>query len=323
MNFPQKISKFLKRLLTSRSGILKGFHKLRNIFDHLDLNSVLNHKKRIPKKMKTRFSSLRNNRSLGLSISALCCSLGTMTLAQTNASMSTSISETTHLGQQAFSIRQSGTATTSGGNTVFGFDELFSVDPGALDNSGWVLQQVIVRLRLDALNQELIITNNGTADFISSDTKTAALSYNWNTFSLPTRTFDPVKESSIGTGNFPIPVLAMPNGVVIAADGGTYNLSPENPVQSTLIENNVSNGGATGYSDYDGVGGFDWTFFTNPTFASSGFGQDILSTSDSGSYQMFAEVEYIVIPEPGALGLMVIALGTAGTFAFVRMRKKA
>ncbi len=36
---------------------------------------------------------------------------------------------------------------------------------------------------------------------------------------------------------------------------------------------------------------------------------------------MLPEVEYIVIPEPGALGLMLIALGTAGGFAITHVEE--
>jgi len=253
---------------------------------------------------------------------ALGLLVGNSVMGQTNATMNTTIVGTTYGGQEALSIKQYGTGITSGGNKVFTFSELLSVEAPSFNKTGWSLQQVIVRLRLDAYDQSLILTNNGASDFVSSDLNTAVLSYNWATFTITTRTFDPDKESSIASSNFPTPVLALPNGVTIASGGAVYSLSPENPVQTTSIVNNVSRHSTTGYSDYDGTGTFDWTFFTNPTFSSSGSGQNLVSTSDSGSYQMFAEVEYIVIPEPGTMAMMAIALGSAGGLALIRRRKR-
>lgn len=269
-----------------------------------------------------RFLSARTIQFLSLSVATLCCSL-TIALAQTNASMSTSITSTTHEGQEALSIRQFGASATSEGNTTFNFDELFSVDSGSFDNSEWVLQRVIVRLRLDAVNQSLNITNSGESTFTASDTNNLELSYNWVTFTIDTNTFDEKKLKSIEEGQFPRPVLRIPNGTEIAGNGGTFELNPENPVQSTEIEFNVSNSLGGGFSDYDGTGVFNWTFFTNPTFTTSGAGDNLISTSNTGLYGMLPQVEYIVIPEPGALGLMLIALGTAGGFAIARMWKKA
>jgi len=61
------------------------------------------------------------------------------------------------------------------------------------------------------------------------------------------------------------------------------------------------------------------TYTTSATFSGElGFFQGNTPTG-----QFFAEVEYIVIPEPGTIALFAIALGSAGGMAFLRRRKRS
>jgi len=250
--------------------------------------------------------------------------------AQTAATMNTTHEHTTWEGQDAIRFVQSGEEVSSNvGGASFTFDRLLELDaPPGSDSGSWQLVDVKVRFRLQGFDQRITLTNNGGSDLTFNGTTTKyVLDHDWETFSVPTNTFDLAKPGAVDESDFFDTTLEVPNGTVLSSGGGVYDTGvPSGPLNTTNVEFDVYDqslgGQINGFADYQGTGTFDFVMYNNPSFSGSGLGENIISSSNTGFYRMLAEVEYVVIPEAGTLTLVgIVFAGICGSMLVRRQRR--
>ena len=242
------------------------------------------------------------------------------TFGQTSVNMITSVSSTTYNGQQAQSIRQSGTGTSSSATAIsFGFQKLDSVANGAF--AGKELLAVRVTHRYV-----------GNEDVTISVTNTGTETYNFGAndhirvnLSAPTWNWALGQNSLIESfeGRFP-------DLIVEQSDFTKYHgltLSPINP-NETLSETftvGVEKTGEVLYDEFDdfredylGLGAWDFVVRTETAYSTNvtGSNLDVQYNLPGGTY--YTEVEYIVIPELNSLLFMAISGICMGLFYWKR-----
>ncbi len=174
------------------------------------------------------------------------------------------------------------------------------------------------------VNDVLLTATNNTASPITygpsdkaelfprftGDGKTWVLSTNFITAD------DEPGENVISVNDFDFLTVLNLNGITLGAGQSTSTSEDIDLLEERTVHPEY-------WSNYAGTGTRTFRVY-NDIFSGSAIGASGFVTSQSvDSQQWFAEVEYIIIPEPGTIGMMAIALGSAGAFAFLRRRKKA
>ncbi|MCC5850977.1 MAG: PEP-CTERM sorting domain-containing protein [Verrucomicrobia bacterium] len=234
-------------------------------------------------------------------------------MAQNLAPMTTNVSGPVN---GPFTITQSGSGDpTEAGGILFQFDRLDTVDGGTYAN--YDLLAVTVRIFFEVGSYNLTLSNSNQENELTfAPTNNAGLRSDFLEFSLGANTSD--GSSPIASGDFPGQLLqinleneSIPAGSNIQFPG-SFDSRPDEVRQVS----------SAFFDQYEGLGVFDFLFRTEFNFTTNVSGSDF-----SGSFQVtdtsfFTEVEYIVIPEPGTIALMVIAFGGAAGMTLLRRRKR-
>lgn len=228
-------------------------------------------------------------------------------------------------GQDAWSIRQYGTAN-AGSDIQFDFQRLLNaLDTVGLGSQGLGnndLVEVNVTIRFVVNGILLTATNNTTQTITYGENDVAELFPRFTGGSRTWTTTLNTADDEDGLNAISVDDFAFLT--TLSLDGVTLDASEfaSQPDDQDLIQNR------TVHPDYWGVylgDAADKIFrVNNDIFAGSAIGASgFIATQEVQSQSWFAEVEYIVIPEPGTIALMAIALGGAGGMAFLRRRKRS
>jgi hypothetical protein len=260
---------------------------------------------------------MKNNRSnklgrfIGPATLALGLLVGNAVMGQTPVTMTRNATVIDFGGTDAWSIRQY--ATEDAGTDIrFDFQRittaLSTVGLSHLDPNDLVQVNVTIHF---VVNDVLLTATNNTASPITygpsdkaelfprftGDGKTWVLSTNFITAD------DEPGENVISVNDFDFLTVLNLNGITLGAGQSTSTSEDIDLLEERTVHPEY-------WSNYAGSGS---------AIGASGF----VTSQSVDSQQWFAEVEYIIIPEPGTIGMMAIALGSAGAFAFLRRRKKA
>lgn len=257
---------------------------------------------------------------------ALAASVGFISSAsgQIVAPMATNVSGTTFNGDSAFSIVQSGTEVVTGGSGAsFSFDRLADVAGGAYSNLSLVA--VNVTLTMTTSGASLSLSNNGTSDFTGVQGDAGFITFTIPTFALGAITsnipsaFDPSGSTgSIGTSSY------LSNSPVISIDLEGETITPGNSISIadqgfTETQNRAVN--EDWFGGYSGSGSFTFDIRSLFTVSFSGSGSDLTASQSFGNSTFTAEIEYVVIPEPGTIAAGFLGLGLIGFTVVRRIRR--
>lgn len=200
---------------------------------------------------------------------------------------------------------------------TFSFDKAASAAGGAYANSTIDSVRVTIRYTVDDI--ELTVTNTSTDTSFTGGSEDQSSSDNtWQTFNFGAGTAQDLSTPAIASGDYAGTMLTLDlNGVTIEPQSSVS----EGPFDYSHTETRDVNSDL--FNDYSGAGSFASQFDTLFSTSSTVFGSNIESSQSVGGVGFFAEVEYVVVPEPGTLGMMVIALGGAAGMLLLRRRKSA
>jgi len=239
--------------------------------------------------------------------------LGAQAFAQTSVSMTTT---NTDLGGGQYSVKQFGTGNPTD-DIQFTFNRLDSVVGHEIDINDVLAINVTFRFVVDGI--ELTATNNtGSQQTYTSDDVAELFprfSGDDRLWTMDNVTSDTTSAgASIAAADFDFLTELQLDGVTLDP-GQTTNVTDDKDITETRNVHSQWWGG------YDGTGAYNFRvnsdFFAGAAIGSSGFATS-QQVEDSS---WFAEVEYIVIPEPGTLALAAIAFGGMGCLALVRRKR--
>jgi hypothetical protein len=249
-------------------------------------------------------------------------------LAQTSVNMITTARVIDHQGVEAWSIKQSGTGTSSSTTGItFGFQKLGDVMEGHFNQEGMELVAVKVTHRFLAQGAEINITNNNVSLFTFATGDRASITptmdtWIWGLHNLSLRS-DRIYDDDLD--QFVSEFIAQKSSFEFRTDQDLSGIElTAGQTKSYNLDIDIVKSGEV-YADdiyrYEGTGA--WLTQIYNTFETSqritGSNITINTELPQGFYTV--EVEYIVVPEPGSLILMGLA-GVAVLLLYRNMRKR-
>ncbi len=233
--------------------------------------------------------------------------------AQTPVSMTTTVTPTTFEGAAAVSIKQYGTGNSGSENGIrFAFDKVGTVAGGAY--AAWELKQVKLTFTFDTGVATLTITNQHETQphtFTNSDTASLEARFSgiygqWS-WGLSSASLLNGSGNTIAAGSdFESSVNAVLNDQLTlqpaGQEGDTYQVAGELDSQRT------GSVGSSYFASYSGTGSWNFDVKNSYPVTFNILANDNLQvqgTTPTSSF--YTQLEYVMIPEPSAAFLFVLA----------------